>query len=512
MSGLGYGHALWEPNPGKEYHRVETGNVGFIRDGFFHRLSNDLLPGDHSSHRWGVPEYYEPLQLPFPDYKWDRHPLRGHLHSTSVKVISANVNASGRQDAHFGRWFREYCLKHYASWLTFANDTLGFDLVVSDHILVTGRDLTTQWAMVAFGTPELQGTLRHGVSVPEMITAEFEIHSGWQTNMTGGVQHQYGPQASILLEPERAAESSEPRPDSTKCVFLRGYRIKERSFLTPKTIKAASYPPDLEREDRHHDSTSALELGDEAGVARHIYKYKDALKDVNLLDPILDHIPKNSDARVAVAHDEDLWPYLHGLVILSPDTVDIEVDRNGGEILKSSWSSLNNNSCTAGRVLSKPACVVFRSPVTPPTFMESLDTLAVPPRPLTLRPSQASLRPPPRRAASESLNPPDELGRSKGASETKRQTTISRPLFNLGKYLKHKSLRRAPSHATLGEKSQVPNIGGYNTGDDRTRRIRRLSTIADIQERGEGLNLPEEYRLDLPPPYALGIPEQYRLS
>lgn len=59
-----YGHALWEPSHGDLYPPVEIGDVGFIREGKFHRLFNALLPGDHPSHQnFGVPEHYEPLQL-----------------------------------------------------------------------------------------------------------------------------------------------------------------------------------------------------------------------------------------------------------------------------------------------------------------------------------------------------------------------------------------------------------------------------------------------------------------
>lgn len=57
-----YGHALWEPSPGRLYSGVEVGDVGFIREGQFRRLFNALLPSDHPSHRdFGVPESYEPL-------------------------------------------------------------------------------------------------------------------------------------------------------------------------------------------------------------------------------------------------------------------------------------------------------------------------------------------------------------------------------------------------------------------------------------------------------------------
>ena len=57
-----YGQALWDPSPGELYSPVEVGDVGYVREGKFHRLFNALLPKDHDSHRrFGVPEDYEIL-------------------------------------------------------------------------------------------------------------------------------------------------------------------------------------------------------------------------------------------------------------------------------------------------------------------------------------------------------------------------------------------------------------------------------------------------------------------
>ena len=58
-----YGHALWEPSPGGHYTAVDIGDVGFIREGRFHRLFNILLSGDDPSHQDGVPQGHEPLVL-----------------------------------------------------------------------------------------------------------------------------------------------------------------------------------------------------------------------------------------------------------------------------------------------------------------------------------------------------------------------------------------------------------------------------------------------------------------
>jgi hypothetical protein len=58
-----YGHALWEPSPGGPYNAAEIGDVGFIREGGFHRLFNILLSGDDPSHLEGVPQRHEQLAL-----------------------------------------------------------------------------------------------------------------------------------------------------------------------------------------------------------------------------------------------------------------------------------------------------------------------------------------------------------------------------------------------------------------------------------------------------------------
>jgi hypothetical protein len=59
------GHALWAPSPNPDRPRaVQVGDVGFVRQGKFHRLFNALLPADHPSHKQlGVPEYHERIPI-----------------------------------------------------------------------------------------------------------------------------------------------------------------------------------------------------------------------------------------------------------------------------------------------------------------------------------------------------------------------------------------------------------------------------------------------------------------
>jgi hypothetical protein len=91
-----YGHALWEPSPPKLNCPVEIGDVGFIREGRFHRLFNALLSADHPSHELGVPEYHEPLIPKLPDHICRGKLSPGHYCSAGVDVTAVpNVWATG---------------------------------------------------------------------------------------------------------------------------------------------------------------------------------------------------------------------------------------------------------------------------------------------------------------------------------------------------------------------------------------------------------------------------------
>ena len=73
LTPLDNGHALWEPNPVEGfYDQVTIGDVGYVMDGFFHRMFNVTLPWDDpSNQRHGVPpQRYDPLDIgPLPNVR-----------------------------------------------------------------------------------------------------------------------------------------------------------------------------------------------------------------------------------------------------------------------------------------------------------------------------------------------------------------------------------------------------------------------------------------------------------
>src|SRR5712691_12899626 len=71
LTSLCHGHALWEPNPLHDQVTITIGDVGYVLEGFFHRMFNVTLPWNHASNNiFGEPDHYKPLDLgPFPNIR-----------------------------------------------------------------------------------------------------------------------------------------------------------------------------------------------------------------------------------------------------------------------------------------------------------------------------------------------------------------------------------------------------------------------------------------------------------
>ncbi|KAH9174169.1 hypothetical protein EDB89DRAFT_594079 [Lactarius sanguifluus] len=254
-----YGHALWEPNPGNLYPAVEVGDVGYIRQGKFHRLFNVLLPANHPSHRnLGVPEYHEQLTLNIETHIDIGNLSPQHFCSTGVTLVpESDPWAHGPRDEGevsfscprkdgavlylpiqakredtiakpgFGKWI----VKHIDRWFAWARQLELEVYRMEDIILVTGTHRTRSCTNIAFpgGVDDAQVSFRAYVNLRDDIVT---INWRFSHERTRGAVLNPGPDGEGLPEDQ--------------CIFVRGFRVTRKFKILPRLKGAAGPNPDLE--------------------------------------------------------------------------------------------------------------------------------------------------------------------------------------------------------------------------------------------------------------------------
>ncbi|KAH9163721.1 hypothetical protein EDB89DRAFT_1859841 [Lactarius sanguifluus] len=220
-----YGHALWEPDPGEQYPPVEVGDVGFTRQGKFHRLFSVLLPENHPSHeRFGVPEHHETLRPSVLDHI-DHGTLQpNNLCSHGVTVTGGlEVHAAGppvpgsaevsfscrrkpgavlslpvaarREDTLAQDHFRTWITEHIDSWFAFLQQRHRLGIEMEDIVLVTGCHRTRSWSNIAFYESRADAHVSFGVQVPGVLGTSVN----WQVlhQHTRGAVLSHGPSGDV---------------------------------------------------------------------------------------------------------------------------------------------------------------------------------------------------------------------------------------------------------------------------------------------------------------------------
>ncbi|KAH8991261.1 hypothetical protein EDB92DRAFT_687617 [Lactarius akahatsu] len=308
-----FGHALWEPNPERLYSPVEVGDVGYIREGKFHRLFNALLPADHPSHqRFRVPEHYEPLRPSVADHidggtlsptdfcsygvtvasggldVFAREPVGSADVSflcarKSGAVLSLPV-AAQREDTIARGDFSTWIIRHIDIWFAFARRRgLGIERM-EDIILVTGRHRTRSWTNIAFYEGQADAQVSLGVQVTDDVNVNV-TSVNWQVErkQIQGAMLNQGPSGGNLPEDQ--------------CIFVRGFRVARAFKLFPRLRGAAGYTPDPSGP----DSDSELEFGLEVVSIPSFTEYRDPMH------VLLEHIAERApDCDLVLVHDDDL--------------------------------------------------------------------------------------------------------------------------------------------------------------------------------------------------------------
>jgi hypothetical protein len=151
------------------------------------------------------------------------------------------------------------------SWLSFAIQD-GRDVKLEDLILVTGHDMTSEYAMAAFCDTQRAVSLEFQASLTP-ASASASVWGSWRSSSS--VHHNCGPQVRVppsqmahaqpivMIEAQSEPQSRDlledmPPKSYNQCVFVRGFRVKKRVGI-PRIIKAAASPHDLASGDRRDE-------------------------------------------------------------------------------------------------------------------------------------------------------------------------------------------------------------------------------------------------------------------
>ncbi|KAF8258119.1 hypothetical protein EI94DRAFT_1755655 [Lactarius quietus] len=305
---------------------VEVGDVGFIREGRFHRLFNVLLPADDPSHRnYGVPEYHEQLTLRMEEHIIPSTLGPNNLCSARVTsdpvpriladgpdspaevffscrrkqgaVLSLPIEAKCENTVALGD-FGAWMIKHINSWFAWVRGLgVGIDRM-EDIILVTGTHRTRSWTNVAFPGGQVDGQVSFGANV---ATHGDSVTINWKFSheYSRGAVMNYGPNGEDLPEDQ--------------CIFIRGFRVARKLIILPRGLRAAAGPnPDPKGDS--DDSEASVELMSILTVPEDISCY--LLLEVSEPDKLFRHL-------------QSLKPKVHDVLLcpdLSPESSSAVVD------------------------------------------------------------------------------------------------------------------------------------------------------------------------------------------
>jgi len=152
-----------------------------------------------------------------------------------------------REDIERERRFVNYTKKHHKSWVEFARE--------QDHgenirpVLVTGVDLTREFATIAYSDNQTHMECEFSVGVPAVASTSVSVWGSWRTQ--GLVHTNCGPYPSQIPENLNLTDSSASEsaiPDEyNHCVFVRYYTLIKLGFI-PLILKAGAGPHQLPKE------------------------------------------------------------------------------------------------------------------------------------------------------------------------------------------------------------------------------------------------------------------------
>jgi len=168
-----------------------------------------------------------------------------------------------REDIELESAFKAYTKRHYDSWVAFARDAGHGDDI--RPVIVTGVDVTRDFAMMAYANSGVSLASEFTTSVPMVASASVSAWGTWRTE--GLVHTNCGPQ---LCRPPSSTQTTDLTPpgdngmetvpdEYNQCVFVRYYTVRKRALMFPMVIRAAAGPHDLGSGSRDDEALSEAE-------------------------------------------------------------------------------------------------------------------------------------------------------------------------------------------------------------------------------------------------------------
>ena len=146
-----------------------------------------------------------------------------------------------REDTLYDELFRRHMLSHYRQWYNFVLTKCHRNMKLCDLILVTGCDMSRQWATATYfrHIREISGALE--AQVAPVVEAKFSLSAGWRTTQT--VSTRRGPPQALHQQtrPDYETQNDSETLVNNQCIFLRGFYVKDRLWgIGPKAMKAGA--------------------------------------------------------------------------------------------------------------------------------------------------------------------------------------------------------------------------------------------------------------------------------
>ena len=178
-----------------------------------------------------------------------------------------------REDIELESTFEAYTKRHYNSWDEFARKTgHGNDV---KPVIVTGIDMTRDFAMMACANSDAKLRSEFTMSVPMVGSASASAWGTWRTE--GLIHTNCGPQLCRPPSPTQTTELTPsdgtdtiPIPDGyNQCVFVRYFTIRKRAFIFSMVMRAAAGPHDLGPGGRDDEESLQLEMRSDSNSGDH---------------------------------------------------------------------------------------------------------------------------------------------------------------------------------------------------------------------------------------------------